>query len=170
MRLPRTIAGSIESIARAAMGKDWALYATLLNHWGEIVGQEYAGVTTPVKITFPQGKKTEEKWAQGHRTGGVLTISLPQGLAMEFSFLSDTMIARINSYFGYAAIGKIALQPHYGEDKDPRLSAPPPSNEEPAPSLSPQQIEELQEQMDGLENNELKEALLHLGQSIKRQE
>jgi hypothetical protein len=141
-----------------------------LNHWGEIVGQEYALVTTPDKITFPQGKKTDEKWAQSHRTGGVLTISLPQGLAMEFSFLSDTMIARINGYFGYAAIGKIALQPHYGADKDPRLSNPTPSEDTPPTPLPPQQIEELQAQVEDLENNELKEALLHLGQSIKRQE
>ncbi len=160
MRLPHTIASTIHSIARTAMGKDWALYATLLNHWGEIVGQDYAKVTTPVKIVFPQGKKEGDKWASGNRTGGSLTISLPHGLAMEFSFLTDTMLARINGFFGYSAIERIILQGYYEEK--PALAEP-----IAPPVLSPPQQKTLLDKTKEIEDSELRATLLDLGQSIE---
>ncbi|MFA6279636.1 MAG: DciA family protein [Bdellovibrionales bacterium] len=161
MRLPQTIASTINSIARTAMGKDWALYATLLNHWGEIVGEEYAKVTTPVKIVFPHGKKEGDKWASGNRTGGILTIALPHGLAMEFSFLTETMLARINGFFGYPAIEKIALQGRY----DTALPAAALPAE--IPALSSSQQAALRDKTKDIEDPELKSVLLDLGQSIE---
>ncbi len=160
MRLPQTIASTIHSIARTAMGKDWALYATLLNHWSEIVGQEYAKVTTPVKIVFPHGKKEGDKWANGNRTGGVLTIALPHGLTMEFAFLTETILSRINSFFGYPAIEKITLQGRYEEK--PILATP----AEP-PALSPHQQEDLLDKTKDVEDSELRSVLLDLGRSIE---
>jgi hypothetical protein len=50
MYRPRSIADAVDKVARQSAGKDWGLYANLLGHWAEIVGPDYAKVTTPVKI------------------------------------------------------------------------------------------------------------------------
>lgn len=107
--MPRSVASSIDKIARQTVGKDWSLYAALLEHWQEIVGADYAAHTTPSKITFPYQPNNVR------RGSGTLTIRLPKGLAMEFTFKTDQIRQRINSYFGYKAIAKIAFEPVYGE-------------------------------------------------------
>lgn len=159
MRLPRPISVSVDTIAKAAVGKDWSLYATLIDHWGEIVGQDYAKNTEPAKITFPKGKKTGDQWASKGQTGGTLVIKLPQGLTMEFGFLTDQIKERINSFFGYSAIEKIQYAPYYTQD-DPEI-------EESAPKeLSDEEKAELQDSLKDIENNELREALESLGESV----
>ncbi len=156
MKHPRTLAPAIDKIARAAIGKDWNLYASLLEHWREIVGKDYAKSTTPVKIIFPKGKKEGEKWA-GHKVSGSLTIRIPQGLAMEFDFLSEQIKKRINDFFGYEAVSRILLETYYANKKSEDL---------PPRTLSPKQKEDLEKEVENIENSALREVLQQLGQSI----
>jgi len=155
--LPRPISASLDKVARDAVGRDWALYATLLDHWREIVGEDYAQNTAPVKIVFPKGKKLDEKWAS-RRSGGTLHIRLPQGLTMEFSFLTDTIRARINGFFGYSAIEKVVFEPFYPEK--PPVLAPE------APPLSAEAKESLAEDTKDIDNDELRDLLQQLGESM----
>ena len=83
------------------------MYSGLLDHWPEIVGESYAQNTTPVKVAFPH-QPTEPR-----RKGGTLTIKLPKGLAMEFTYKAETIRQRVNDYFGYDAIAKIVLDTVY---------------------------------------------------------
>lgn len=154
MFLPRTIATTIDGIARKTIGKDWNLYAALLSHWPEIVGEDYARSTTPVKISFPKGKTPDEKWAHGKREDGVLHIRLPQGLTMEFTFKTDQIRQRISDYFGYNAIARIVFEPFYGEAKTSAAKTTPPTADE---------IATLREQTNAIENNELRDALEAFG-------
>ncbi len=158
MFTPRPLSSALNQIAREAIGKDWALYATLLDHWREIVGEEYAKKASPVRISFPKGKKTDEKWAARGRTGGLLTIKLPQGLAMEFSFLSETLKTRINGFFGYPMIEKIAFETYYRPETTELKQESPP--------LADTTRFALTDSIKHIENNELKEALQELGGSI----
>ncbi|MDD3182038.1 MAG: DciA family protein [Alphaproteobacteria bacterium] len=158
MQLPRNIANSIDQIARTAMGKDWNLYASLLERWTEIVGPDYAQETTPVKISFPHGKKTDEKWAGGQRAGGTLTIRLPQGLSLAFTHHAEQVRSRINTFFGYEAIERITLKPFYPTHGKPL--APPQR------TLSSQEIATLKEGTKDIENNELRDILEQLGTSV----
>lgn len=159
MSLPRTLSTTLDHIARKAVGKDWSLYAALLDHWPEIVGQEYAKSASPVKIVFPKGKKPDEKWAD-KRTDGTLTIRLPQGLAMEFGFSSETLKARINGFFGYPAVGRIALETYYAT-----APAAPEASETP---LDPEIKQKIAQSAQGVENEELREVLQQLGESVIR--
>ncbi|NTU77163.1 MAG: DUF721 domain-containing protein [Alphaproteobacteria bacterium] len=161
MSLPRTLALSIDRVARQAVGKDWSLYAALLDHWSEIVGEDYARSTTPVKISFPKGKAEGEKWAGGKRAGGLLHIRLPQGLAMEFSFSTDQVRQRINSYFGYEAISRLAFEPYYAETAPFEVPS--------RPSLSPPVREELQKSLEPIENEDLRVALEAFGERVLEQ-
>lgn len=157
MRLPRKIHSAINEVAQNTIGKDWQLYSGLLAHWPEIVGQDYAKCTTPVKISFPKGKAAGEKFAENQRGNGTLTISLPQGLCMEFSFKSETLRQKINAYFGYPAIGKINLEGTY--TKISHKKAPP-------IPLSADQKKTLDQAGNMFENNELGDALKAFGAAL----
>ena len=157
MLLPRTIATVVDNVARSTIGKDWSLYAALLSHWTEIVGPDYAEVTTPVKISFPKGKPSEEKWAQHARTDGVLHVRLPQGLTMEFTARSEQIRSRIAAYFGYPAIERIMFEPYYHQASEP------PRTKDPA---DPQLLSSMKEQAQGVENDDLRQALEKLGEAL----
>ena len=158
MRMPQSISRAVDKVARNALGDDWGLYGGLLDHWSEIVGPDYAKQTTPVKVAFPRGKKSDEKWTHARRAGGTLTISLPQGLTMEMSHKTDHIRARINNYFGYDAIEKITFKPFYPSDDKPLPVEP--------RALSKAEKETLIKTTESIENNELKEALQKLGASV----
>ena len=158
MSLPRNLATTVDNIARRAVGKEWNLYAALLNYWPEIVGADYARSTTPVKISFPQGKPAEEKWAKAGREDGVLHIRLPQGLVMEFGFLTEQIRQRIAVYFGYNAIARIMFEPYYGSAQQP---AP-----QPAVLLDAATQAQLQGDLRVVESDELRLALEKLGQTV----
>lgn len=148
--MPRALANTIDQIARRTTGKDWKLYAGLLEHWQEIVGPDYARVTTPVKLTFPHQPN------EAHRRSGNLCIRLPKGLAMEFSFQTETIRQRINGYFGHDAIERITFDPVY---------------EAPAPSrikkeADPLALAQIRETSGTVEDEALRQALKSFGEAI----
>ena len=147
---PRTIADAVDKVARQSAGKDWGLYANLLGHWAEIVGTDYARVTAPVKIAFPYQPNEKQ------RRNGVLTVRLPKGLAMEFSFRADLIRQRINTYIGYEAFVRIAL--------DPAAVAPPAVRT--AKPVDPQAVHSMRGAAAAIENNELREALEQFGAAM----
>lgn len=152
MFMPKQIGHSVERIAKQAIGKDWGLYAALLDHWQEIVGTEFARDTAPSKITFPHQPN------EARRRNGTLTVRLPKGLIMEFTFKADQIRQRINSYFGYDAIGKITFEPVYGV-------RPKAKN---VKELDQTVLEDIKSEVNIIENNELKDVLQAFGESLHR--
>jgi hypothetical protein len=150
MFMPRQLSHTVEQIAKQSLGKDWGLYAALLDHWQEIVGADYARVTTPVKIAFPHQPN------EARRRNGTLTVRLPKGLAMEFTYKTEQIRQRINGYFGYDAIGKIAFDPVFGVA--PKSKA--------RPVADPEAISEIENKVKSIENNELRNALQSFGESV----
>jgi len=152
MFLPRTIATAIDKIAREALGKDWSLYAVLLEHWPEIVGPEYARLTTPVKITFPPRQR------EAKRAGGTLVIRIPKGLAMEFTFKIGQIRARITDYFGYEPISKIMFESSY--------AAPDHAGANDLIEPDPEAIASIHEASNDIDDQELRDAIAALGEAI----
>lgn len=148
---PRTLADAVDKVARQSAGKDWGLYAGLLSHWTEIVGADYARVTTPIKIAFPYQP------GEAQRKDGVLTVRLPKGLAMEFSFKADIIRRRINAYLGYEAFARIALAPS---------AAPAPPTARTTTPIAPEMLKAIKEQVSLLENNELRDVLESFGKAM----
>jgi len=132
------------------MGKDWSLYANLLEHWPEIVGPEYARVTTPVKITFPPRQK------EAQRASGTLVIRIPKGLAMEFTFKIGIIRERITGYFGYEAISKIIFEPCYALPKEPVVEA----------EVDPEELATIRKTAKDIPNDELRETLENFGEAV----
>jgi hypothetical protein len=151
MFVPRNLAKIVDKVARQTVGKDWNLYAALLERWPEIVGNDYAQVTTPVKMTFPHQPQ------EARQRGGTLIVRLPKGLAMEFTYKSEQIKQRINSYFGYDAVAKIAFQPVYGAKPD--ISAP-------VPEADPAALSHIKKTSQTIDNDELRIALEAFGEAV----
>jgi len=150
MFMPRQLRHAVDQIARQSVGKDWGLYAALLEHWQEIVGPDYARVAAPIKIAFPHQPN------EARRQNGTLTIRLPKGLAMEFTYKTEQIRQRINNYFGYGAIAKIAFDPVFG--------VPPQAKARKTPE--PDALSKISDQTKSIENNELHDALQSFGEAL----
>jgi hypothetical protein len=76
------------------------IQASVVSRWGEIVGDRYAMVSSPESIRFPAGKKS----------GGVLNIVVQGAHAPLMQHLAPIIVERVNRFFGYSAVAKLAFR------------------------------------------------------------
>jgi hypothetical protein len=72
----------------------------VVSRWAEIVGERYAKVSTPESIRFPAGKKS----------GGTLTLLVEGAHSPLLQHLTPLITERVNRFFGYQAVNKIAFR------------------------------------------------------------
>lgn len=135
--------------------------ATILTHWGEIVGSQYAPLTVPLKVTYiPRGEK-EDGAPIFEATLHVMVKNTSTALTLKY--VEPQILERLNSHFGYSAIQKMKL--HHGislesqdSPKQRRSGSRPPKNriETPFPKTC---LEDIQEES-------LKNALSALGDGV----
>jgi hypothetical protein len=83
------------------------IQSSVVSRWGEIVGLSYAKVSSPESIRFPAGKKSD----------GTLTLAVEGAHAPLMQHLAPLITERVNRFFGYPAISKIAF--HQGRQPKP---------------------------------------------------
>ena len=76
------------------------IQASVVSRWAEIVGERYAKVSLPESIRFAAGKKS----------GGVLNIVVQGAHAPLMQHLAPVIIERVNRFFGYSAVAKLAFR------------------------------------------------------------
>jgi len=109
-------------IGRAAFRKFGFVQSSIVTRWGELVGAKYAGVSAPESIRFPVGEKA----------GGTLNLIVASGFAPMLQHVMPEIIERVNRFFGYRAVAKVAIR--QGELPVVRAErAPPPRNLRPVP-------------------------------------
>ena len=83
----------------------------LLAWWPDIVGAAYAGRTVPERIRWPRDG-----------TAATLFVCCDPSLALQFQHEADRVRERLNSYFGYSAVGAIRIvqRPIGSEDNKPK--------------------------------------------------
>ena len=74
--------------------------ASVVSRWGEIVGERYAKVSSPESIRFPAGRKS----------GGVLTVIVQGAHAPLMQHLAPVIVERVNRFFGYPAVARLAFR------------------------------------------------------------
>ena len=98
MRGFEAAAGLVRDPIRAAGEKRGFAVARLLTHWAEIVGEDLARCTRPVKVGYAQGSM-----------GATLTLLTSGAVAPMVEMQKDSIRTRVNACYGYAAISRIAL-------------------------------------------------------------
>jgi hypothetical protein len=90
----------VADIAGSSFRKFGFMQSSVVSRWAEIVGERYARVSSPESIRFPSGRKS----------GGTLTLSVEGAHAPLIQHLGPMVIERVNRFFGYEAIDKIAFR------------------------------------------------------------
>lgn len=86
----------------------------VVSRWAEIVGERYAKVSTPESIRFPAGRKSD----------GTLTLTVEGAHAPLMQHLGPLIMERVNRFFGYSAIGKIAFRQGRSVKTAPKVERP----------------------------------------------
>ena len=111
----RAVAELLPAIGGAAFRRFGFVQSSIVSRWPEIVGAKLAGASIPESIRFPVGKKQD----------GVLTLTVRGAHAPMMQHIAPEIIERVNRFFGYAAIVKVAIR--QGEVAAPLPRKAPPS-------------------------------------------
>ncbi len=118
----RAISDLMPDIGRAAFRKFGFIQSSVVTRWAEIVGQRHAALTAPELIRFPQGK----------RSGGTLQLVVASGHAPMIQHVVPEIIERVNRFFGYDAVSRVALRQGEVKAAEP-IDRPPPAMLRPVP-------------------------------------
>jgi len=142
----RAVAELLPAIGGAAFRRFGFVQSSIVSRWPEIVGAKLAGASIPESIRFPVGKKQD----------GVLTLTVRGAHAPMMQHIAPEIIERVNRFFGYAAIVKVAIR--QGE-----VAAPVPRKA--PPSLRPVPID-LGMSLKGIADPELRAVLESLAAGV----
>jgi hypothetical protein len=126
--------------------------AEILARWGSIVGAEIAAVSEPMKINWPRpvGDNDPEP--------ATLVLRVEGPAALEIQHMSAVILERVNRFFGWQAIGRIALRQAPLRRREKKAAPAPPD-----PALT----EKIAGDLHGLEDDDLRQAVARLGAAIK---
>lgn len=147
---PRALAGTVAGITKPLLARRGFAQSAVIGEWSVIVGKALAEHTWPERIAF----------AGGGRTGGTLHLRTDGGaLATELQHLAPQLIERVNGYFGYRAVAclKLIQGPPRAQPAVARAAPPP---------LTPAEEEALCRRLDGVADEDLREALAGLGRAL----
>lgn len=125
----------------------------LLNSWPEIAGPQFADCTRPEKISWA---RRDELRDGGHQPG-VLTVACEGSRALFLTHAQGELIARINSFFGFAAVRQLRIVQ--------KPVAPLQRRRAPRP-LDAVAASKLDDMVDGMDEGRLKDAILRLGRGV----
>ncbi|KTF70310.1 DUF721 domain-containing protein [Sphingomonas sp. HT-1] len=111
----RAVSELLPDVGGAAFRKFGFVQSAIVSRWGEIVGDRYARVSAPESIRFPRGK----------REAGVLALTVSGAFAPMMQHIAPEIIERVNRFFGYPAVAKLAIR--HGDLRPAPKPAPPPS-------------------------------------------
>jgi hypothetical protein len=125
----------------------------LVTRWAEIAGPEIAVHSEPLKIQWP---RPVEGQAQEPAT---LVLRVEGPMALEIQHSADVILQRVNRFFGWNAVGRLALRqaPLSRRKKSPGSRAP-----------DAKSVAKVAETLTSVEDEALRTALARLGASIKR--
>jgi len=125
----------------------------LVTRWAEIAGAEVAAHCEPIKMQWP---RPVEGQVQEPAT---LVLRVEGPTALEIQHKSDVILERVNRFFGWSAVGRLALRQAPLSRRDRPKSAPPPD---------PGSVAKVAKTLSAIEDEQLRAALARLGASIKR--
>jgi hypothetical protein len=125
----------------------------LVTRWSEIAGPEVAAHSEPLKIQWPRPVEGQPQ------EPATLVLRVEGPMALEIQHTSDVILQRVNRFFGWSAVGRLALRqaPLSRRDRPNASRAPDPAS-----------VAKVAETLASVEDEELRAALARLGASIKR--
>ncbi|WP_315741689.1 MULTISPECIES: DUF721 domain-containing protein [unclassified Bradyrhizobium] len=137
----------------AAYAKQGFAARELVTRWAEIAGPEIALHAEPLKMQWPRPVEGQPQ------EPATLVLKVEGPMALEIQHSSDVILERVNRFFGWHAVGKLALR-QGPLSRRPRRRRPPPPD--------PTTVAKVAESLSAIEDDALRDALARLGAAIKR--
>jgi hypothetical protein len=125
----------------------------LVTRWAEIAGREIAAHSEPLKLQWPRPVEGQPQ------EPATLVLRVEGPMALEIQHSSDVILQRVNRFFGWSAVGRLALRQAPLSRRD---------RPKPSPAPDPKAVAEVAKTLSSVEDDELRAALARLGASIKR--
>src|SRR5947199_3842074 len=125
----------------------------LVTRWAEIAGAEIAAHCEPLKLQWPRPVEGQPQ------EPATLVLRVEGPMALEIQHASDVILERVNRFFGWSAVGRLALRQAPLARRDKPKTPPAPDDAE---------VAKIAEGLGSVEDDELRTALARLGASIKR--
>jgi hypothetical protein len=150
---PRPISDLVARCVGEAFARQGFASAELVTHWIDIVGEEIAALSEPMKLNWPRRREGEEA------EPATLVLRVEGPAAIEIQHLSPVILERVNRYLGWRAVGRIAL-------RQAPIARPAPAQRPPPPT--PEETERVKRQLPGFADENLRDALARLGAAVSR--
>ncbi len=124
----------------------------VVTHWDEIVGPALAPKSVPLKLQWPRGPEAEP---------ATLVVRVEGAYAIELQHAAPVVLERINTYFGWRCVGRIAL----------RQGPVPPRRARPAVVREPEagEVAAVRREMGAFADEDLAASLARLGALVRRE-
>jgi len=149
---PRPLADLLNRCLGEAFAKQGFASADVVTHWPDIVGAEIAAHAEPIKLQWPRG-------AEDAPLPATLVLRVEGPAAVEIQHLSAVILERVNRFFGWRAVERIAIRqaPLVGRAK-PKAHPGPPA----------EAVEKIAANLGDIADDGLRGALARLGAAIKQ--
>jgi hypothetical protein len=148
----RPLGDLLGRLLSATLARQGFASTELITRWPEIVGADIAENAAPVRIRWPRGVAQAAEPA-------TLVLRVEGPVAIEIQHQSGIILERINGFFGWRAIGKLALQQGPITRTLPAPVVAPPSTDA---------IASIAARLTEIVDEDLRAALARLGAAIKR--
>lgn len=128
----------------------------LVQCWQDIVGARLADLTRPEKLVWPRRRHEDDPFAPA-----TLVVACEGAAALRLQHETDQIIARLNAFLGFVAVGRVRIL------QKPVAAAPPRARRAPRP-LTGGEEERLARLVGSIDDENLRASLRSLGRSVLR--
>ena len=123
----------------------------LVTRWAEIAGPEIAAHAEPLKIQWPRPVEGQPQ------DPATLVLRVEGPMALEIQHSADVILQRVNRFFGWSAVGRLALrQAPLSRRRRPKRP----------PAPDPEAVAKVATTLAAVEDDDLRAALARLGAAL----
>lgn len=150
---PRPLADLVGTTIAESCAQRGLAAVDIVTHWAEIVGEVLAARAAPIRLAWPSRQDMEGT--------GVLHVRVEGSYAIELQHDAPVVIERINRFFGWRCVGRIALR------QGPVVALRPARRRRPEPDAAA--CASVASRLGSFEDEELARALARLGALVRRE-
>jgi len=160
--VPKKIGDTLDKVNKVFSNKYGKIEFLILSKWPQIVGSFFAEHSEPDKIS-----RLTEDFDEFDQPifKNFLHVRVSPAAAVEFQHYKDTIIEKINSFFGYKAIADLRLQQNFIPKK---------KNEQSLKSVNFEatynEKKLIKREINNIKDKELEKSIVNLGLSINRED
>lgn len=123
MAPPKPIADLVIGTLGPALRAQGFAAADIVVAWTDLVGERLGAVTQPLRIDWP--KRARDADPERRPDPATLVVRVESAFALEVQHLAPVIIERVNAYYGWRCVGRIALRQGPVRRPEPRPQTAP---------------------------------------------